>query len=326
MDNRGSRHEMLSKAGTKSFLKTIEAYLSAPDDYVRTFTVRINGRKRHLITYKADEKGAALRYFHNHFAKAMSLCYSSCSNSYAYKRGRGIHSCLEQHLQSNTFLKSDIHEYFNSIDYEKLLNIILEDSACKKRPMHVARLLKACFYNGHLPIGFISSPVLSDLYLHKLDKQFLGREDIIYTRYADDFIISGRDNIDVLEQVKNELAHALSEYGLSLNRKKTYCRTLKKPGDAIHLLGLNLVNDGPNPNRITVSDRYIRDTSKDICQFMNECHEMEAEDKERELAVLHGKIEFIRHSSRSSYKKLERMVSVKSGKKVDLLLLDDAES
>lgn len=54
---------------------------------------------------------------------------------------------------------------------------------------------------------------------------------------------------------------------------------------------------------------------------MNECHEMEAEDKERELAVLHGKIEFIRHSSRSSYTKLERMVSVKSGNKIDLFRL-----
>jgi len=57
-------------------------------------------------------------------------------------------------------------------------------------------------------------------------------------------------------------------YGLSLNNKKIYCRIIDKPGDAIHVLGLNLVNSAPAPNRITVSAKYIRETSKEICEYL----------------------------------------------------------
>lgn len=320
------------KKNRSNIIKTIEkissiaeAYISSPDDFVRTFTVQINGKKRHIITYKADEKGRALRRLHYNIAELIPLCYESMLNSFAYKKGMDILKCLEQHLESNTFLKTDIHEYFNSIQYEKLLGILFKDSVCKRNKSIVQLALKSCFYNGHMPIGFITSPVLSDLYLHKVDQQFLSNESIIYTRYADDFIISGKDNLNDLQAVKTQLADLLSDYGLSLNKKKTYYRILEQPGDAIHVLGLNLVHNDMEPNRITVSDRYIRDTSKDICGYLYNYKDMIPEEKEAELACLNGRIEFIRHSSPSSYRKLGKMVNIKYGKRIDLINLAGLE-
>ena len=319
MKTRKNKEELLKLDSIKPFLKTIEDYNNNPDDYVRFFTVQINGKKRNLVTYKADDKGIALRKYHRYFASVMKHCYKSCDDSFAYKEGIGVLQCLEQHMHSNTFLKSDIHEYFNSIDYEVLKKLVLEDNACRRRPKRISTLLKACFYEGHLPIGFITSPVLSDLYLHKIDKMFLEREGVIYTRYADDFIISGKDNIEELERVKMELANSLEEYGLELNRKKTYFRTLKRPGDAIHVLGVNLVNDETNQNRITISDKYIREVSKAVCSFINDYHELDKDELTKIKTNLKGRIEFIRHYSSSSYKKLERMIEVKSGNKLDRL-------
>lgn len=298
-------------------METARDYNANPDEYLQTYPVRINGKKRNIITYKDNEKGIALRQLHRNFAKEITLYYESADNSYAYKKGTGVLQCLEKHMQSNTFLKADIHEFFNSIEYEILYKQILDDNP-RKRKKRLETLLKACFYDGHLPIGFITSPVLSDLLLHKVDKQFLQREGVIYTRYADDFIISGRDNTHALEEVKLELKKALFKYGLSLNAKKTYYRLLRQPGDAIHLLGVNLVNNDPEHNRITISDRYIRQTSKDICRFLDGCTTMESEEKNRDRASLYGKVGFIRHFSSSSYKKLEKMISVKRGEKIDL--------
>lgn len=302
----------------KNYRGVAEAYCNNPDEYVRTFTVQINGKKRHIITYKADTNGAALRYFHTYVANLIPLCYESMPNSFAYKKGMGILPCLEQHLESNTFLKTDIHEFFNSINYEKLTDLLLEDSVCKRNKNLVKLVLRACFYNEHMPIGFVTSPVLSDLYLHKVDRHFLGKENIIYSRYADDFVISGNNNTGNLHIVKSELIDMLSEYGLSLNNKKTYYRIIDKPGDAIHVLGLNLVNSAPAPNRITVSDKYIRETSKEICEYLNESKCMTPEEKEYRRAGVNGKIEFIRYCSASSYKKLEKMVGVKYGEAVKL--------
>ena len=304
--------------GIRTHRRVAEMYIKNPDDYLRTFTVQINGKKRHIITYKPDKKGAALRHYHELFANLMGCCYESIPNSYAYKKGTGILPCIEQHCESNTFLKADIHEFFNSIQYEILSEEVLKDSICRKNKKLIKTALQACFYEGHLPIGFVTSPVLSDLYLHNLDKAFIGREDIIYTRYADDFIISGVDNLSSLEVVKSELEDALAEYGLELNNKKTYFRTLRHHGDAIHVLGVNIVNNAPEPNRITVSDRYIRETSKDICQLLENSKEMGVEEIEDKLTSIIGKIEFIRYFSMSSYNKLEKMVSIKHGKRIEL--------
>jgi len=319
----------MSRSGLLNLLKiysdTAEAYVSNPDDFVRTFTVQINGKKRHIITYKADKNGAALRYYHTYIAKLIPFCYESMPNSFAYKKGMDILSCLEQHLESDTFLKTDIHEFFNSIQYEKLIDLLLEDTVCRKNKSLVKLILQTCFYKEHMPIGFVTSPVLSDMYLHKVDSCFMGRETIIYSRYADDFIISGKNNVNDLQSIKKELIDMLSDYGLSLNNKKTYYRIIDKPGDAIHVLGLNLVNSAPGLNRITVSDKYIRETSKDVCEYLAESKDMTPEEKEYRLAGLTGKIEFIRHCSDSSYKKLEKMVGIKYGGKIDLSYLANLE-
>ena len=89
---------------------------------------------------------------------------------------------------------------------------------------------------------------------------------ICYTRYADDFIISttGVDGKEKLEQALEILRAEISNHKLELNKKKTYIRQLKTEGDAIHLLGLNMVKTSTRKNRITVSHRYIIETSKEI--------------------------------------------------------------
>ena len=312
--------EILSRAGLLEHLSGLqgvaEKYLADPEAYLKTFTVQFNGKKRHIITYKSDEKGAALRHVHTLIETLIPLCYKSMPNSFAYKKGAGILPCLEQHLASDTFLKTDIHEYFNSIKYDKLLELLNEDPTCKRNKTLLNSMISTCFFDGHLPIGFVTSPVLSDLYLHKLDDSFLERKDIVYTRYADDFVISTKNNLAALEEVESELRNNLQDYGLSLNKKKTYYRTLRKPGDAIHVLGLNLVNNAPENNRITVSDRYIRKTSKEICDYLNTGQNLSPEEKRFTLLSIIGKIEFIRHSSASSYKKLVKMVGIKYGEEV----------
>lgn len=298
-------------------MKTARDYIKNTDDYLRTFIVQINGKKRKIVTYNCNEKGRALKQLHRAFAKEVSICYETAVNSYAYKKGVGVINCLNQHMQSNTFLKTDIHEFFNTISFDPLYKLILEGNP-RKRKKRLETLLKACFYDGHLPIGFITSPVLSDLFLHKVDEKFLDRDGVIYTRYADDFIISGKDNISTLEQIKAELENTLHKYGLELNYKKTYYRTLRQPGDAIHLLGVNLVNNDPKSNRITISDKYLRQTSKDICKYLKDCSKMKPEEKNKTCASLYGKVGFIRYYSQSSYNKLEKMVCVKHGEILDL--------
>lgn len=292
-----------------------EDYVSNPEKYVRKFSVVINGKLRHLVTYNPNRDGQRLRSLHMAVTDYIKRKYNQANSSYAYTVGKNILNCVNEHIKAEAFLKTDIHRYFDSISYEKMLSRVFELKPSNNFKKYLKSIIKACFYDDKLPIGFVSSPVLSDLFLVDLDKKFEKKKNITYTRYADDFIISvnNLDSEPLLNQVKLELEADLSDLGLELNTKKTYIRRFKFNGDAIHVLGVNIVKDSPT-NRITISDRYIRETCRMISDYINSPQEM----KEINLPKVSGRIEFVRYCSKSSFQKLYKMTRVKCGIDCDL--------
>lgn len=210
--------------------------------------------------------------------------------------------------------------FFDTVDQDKLLESVLELPMAKADRKIMKTVISSCFYNGHMPIGFITSPVLSDIYLNSLDTAVSGIENVVYTRYADDIIVStsGKNAAAVLKDTKSIIEKMLGDSGLELNKKKTYIRELLIPGDAIHLLGLNMVKTDQEQNRITVSHRFIRDTCKELCDYIEkaDCHDNNT--RRSALLRVYGKIQFIADSSNDSFKKLRKMLKVKTGQDIDL--------
>ena len=293
-------------------MEAAKEYLEAPEEYVRFFDVRINGKLRHLVTYQANEKGRNLRFLHTDFAQFLSTKYRQASSSYAYAKKKNILNCVNRHLNGEMFLKTDIKSYFDSITYENMINRIKKLRIDKEDIDNVALIAKACFYQGRLPLGFCSSPVLSDLYLVSLDRKYQKDKAVTYTRYADDFILSasGQDARENLIACRIQMEKDLDLLDLQLNRKKTYIRHLKSTGDAIHVLGLNIVRTDSDTNRITVSDQYIRSTCMDLCEWI--CRP-ELDNDIEYFSRLFGRISFIRQCSSDSYKKLQKMTKIKCG-------------
>ena len=291
-----------------------ENYILAPDEYVRIHSVKINGKLRTLRAYKESPKGAALRALHEKISNLLSSCYIPAESSFAYKKGSDILSCIKRHKHVSTFLKSDIRAYFDSISYEKMLGKLKSLPVFQANENLLSVLFKSCFYDDKLPLGFCSSPILSDFYLTELDHKFERIPNIIYTRYADDFIISSQtDNAEtLLKQIREDLWDEIESYGLDLNEKKTYIRSLKNKGDSFHALGLNLVFVDKNQNRITVSDSYLRETCKQFAEYIDN------QSIEKEVVV--GKINFIRNASQDSYKKFRKLIKIKLGKELEELL------
>ncbi len=287
-------------------------YLLHPEDYVRTFDVTINGKLRHLKTYKADEKGWNLRRLHTAFSKYVSGRYVHARSSYAYVKKKGILDFVNRHLENDCFLKTDIHAYFDSIKEDDMVMRVRKLRMPGMDRDVIARLTRACFNEGTLPLGFTSSPVLSDLYLVSLDRKYQKNTDVTYTRYADDFLISasGPDALEKLSLFQTELREDLKALGLELNKKKTYYRQFLKPGDAIHVLGVNIVKTEGAKNRVTISDRYVRETSKALCAWLDKEPAVKTSE---ELSQICGKIGFIKYCSPDSFQKLEKMIRIKSG-------------
>ncbi len=289
------------------------AYLCEPDNYVRRFQVNINGKLRHLVTYMPTAEGRSLRELHTVFARYLQSRYKHARSSFAYTKGMNIKGCIECHLYGTVFLKTDIHSYFDSVTFENMMKRMKLLREPKDRMETLARITQACFYNDRLPLGFTSSPVLSDYYLAALDRQYQKMDGITYTRYADDYIVSakGPNATENLNLFLLRMGRDLAALGLELNRKKTYVRHLNKPGDAIHVLGVNIVRTDYDRNRVTVSDRYIRKVCRNLCDWIT-TENREKNDEETFLR-LNGQIAFIKNHSMGSYDKLRKMTRIKCG-------------
>src|SRR4029077_2762160 len=116
--------------------------------------------------------------------------------SHGFRRGRGCHSALSEVSETWTgtawFIESDISDCFGSFDHEIMLSILAE----KIHDNRFLRLIKQMLQAGYLedweyhdtlsgvPQGGVVSPVLSNIYMNKLD-EFVERELIPrYTRGA----------------------------------------------------------------------------------------------------------------------------------------------
>ena len=115
-------------------------------------------------------------------------------NSHGFRRGRGCHTALRDISNTWTgttwFIEGDVSDCFGSLDHEILLGI-LSDRIHDSRFLRLIRnMLKAGYledweYRETLsgcPQGGVVSPILSNIYLHKLD-EFVEQELIPqYTR------------------------------------------------------------------------------------------------------------------------------------------------
>ncbi len=122
-------------------------------------------------------------------------------HSHGFRPNRSCHTAMEQVL---TYLNSgcewvvdlDIEKYFDTVNHDKLISI-LRERVNDATTLHLIRsFLKAGVMEDGLvsptengvPQGGPLSPVLSNVYLDKLDKELEGR-GLAFVRYADDCII-----------------------------------------------------------------------------------------------------------------------------------------
>lgn len=297
-------------------LVLVRDYLKNPNKYIKEQIVTINGKKRILYAYQPNKDGDKLRELHKSIVLKLEPLYVSSDCSFAYKKGLNIVDCISKHLDSNAFMKCDIKNFFGSISYENFIKHLNKIVNLDKKSS-LDELLKTCFYQGKLPLGFCSSPLISDIYMTEIDKLFATKKNIIYTRYADDFIISTKlnDTEKLFKGIKSQLWDELEKLDLDLNNKKTrICKQLAIGGH-FHSLGLNIVRSENNKNKITISDKYLRETCKDLANYL------QLENKTySKWAEVNGKINFISSSSIDSYNKFEKLVLIKINKNLNDIL------
>ena len=298
--------------------KMLNDYKTHPELFCRSFIMRIHKKKKKMITYKDNHKGRELRKIHCNIKEVTEMLFESSKLSYAYKKDLSILKCLNEHSKSTLFYKLDISKFFDSISKSNLKNKYIElfnnmyknvFPSSKKDIFnkYLSRFLDACFYNNHVPIGYVASPILSDIYLNNIDRK-LEKKKAIITRYADDYLVSTFNlKRKSLDGIINQLTSLLKEEGLELNKEKILTREFKYNGDSIKFLGVNIVYDkANNVNKFTVSRKYIEETSKMLYEAI----------KNNNYVLFdkcQGRINYIKEVSKESYNKFIKIFTLRTG-------------
>jgi Reverse transcriptase (RNA-dependent DNA polymerase) len=148
--------------------------------------------------------------------------------SYYYHLRRGGHvAALRQHQKHTHFFKVDIADFFGSISRSRLARALkgyvahvearrLATASTVRRPDDDTRTM--------IPYGFVQSPLLASLVLHKsslgayLDTLHKDKR-LQVTVYVDDIIVSS-SQLERLQAVSSELRAKVAKAGFSLNLAK----------------------------------------------------------------------------------------------------------
>lgn len=225
----------------------------------------------------------------------------------AYVKEKSILWNAYEHRNSKYFLKLDFKNFFPSIKWSDLQPIVRKWHK-KNTPdwefSDNAQLLikNTCFYsNDSLPIGYPSSPVISNIVMHDIDKnitQLLSdREnfgEVIYTRYADDIVIStDRRHVctDILASIA-ELIGSSDSPKLLINKAKT--RMGSRAGGSALVTGLKICN-----NHIT-----IHKNQKNHIRLLLGLYKKGKLNKKEQLSLL-GHISYVQHVAPMFYTNLQ---------------------
>ena len=285
-------------------------------------TLVIKKKKRKIISYSNNHCGRELRHFHSMILSNFLWTLPSSNSSFAYKKDCNTLKCVKAHEGNWIFAKFDIHKYFESIKlfktkqkigkyvesaFFKHLNKINYYSSKSEMYDYLSQVLKPLFSNYRLPIGFVASPKISDFYLYDFDEEMRKCEGVIYTRYADDILLSSNDKLALSNAVEKMLM-LLTKEQLTINESKTRLSFLKNTNDSFKFLGINIVRRDNDVTEYTIGNKYLVETSKMICSYASKPRNKRNKD---DILKIAGRINYIKDISGKSYSKLMNMVSLK---------------
>ncbi|RRV47645.1 reverse transcriptase domain-containing protein [Pseudomonas sp. p106] len=168
---------------------------------------------------------------------------------YSYRKGVNVVNAVEKHANNKFFFQSDIENFFGNITKEIIKKTIL--SAIDQCPITdietwIERILDLVTVEGALPPGYPTSPAISNACLLSFDKRLLAwcnEHSLTYTRYADDIIVSGTNDIwmNSLSYKVTELLNEEFNNFIKLNPQKT---KIIRPGEKIKILGIAILPNG----------------------------------------------------------------------------------
>lgn len=207
------------------------------------------------ITNKVIKPNSKLKNMHK-FLNSFIFNYMEINEKvvFSYQKEKNVLGAVLQHKDNHYFFQTDIVNFFNAIqnaDVKQMLSSNIEESPIVDFKDYIDNILSLIMVDNSLPVGFATSPNISNSFLLNFDnpfQEFCQKNNLTYTRFSDDIIVSSKDKIIGIEGIITKLLNDLFGERIKINEKKT--RYIKK-GQKIRLLGLDVLPNGS----VTVNNR-----------------------------------------------------------------------
>ncbi len=169
--------------------------------------------------------------------------------SYGFRPKRAAHDALQVLIDEarrgrRWVVETDIASCFESIPHDGLMAAV-EERICDRRLLKLVRaMLRAGVMESGVvrhevtgtPQGGVMSPLLANVYLHRLDRAWETSGRGVLVRYADDLVVLCRSREEANEALAL-LRDLLGELGLELKAEKTRIVHLTVGGEGLEFLG-----------------------------------------------------------------------------------------
>jgi RNA-directed DNA polymerase len=171
-------------------------------------------------------------------------------------RPRNIYTNALMHQQGEWFLNIDLKDFFHSITLTHLRN--LYRCVFGFPPELTQTLIQLTAFQGRLPMGAPTSPILSNFVCLFLDDQFQQLANALnatYTRYADDITLSF--SAEPPAHLMREVQTIVLRHGFSIQPEKL---SLRQRCEQPEITGL-IIGEGPTPQ---LSKNWIKRLKEEI--------------------------------------------------------------
>lgn len=252
-------------------------------EYLEERYIKTKNKIRKIVTYKEGEN--PLRKKHEQIEKYLCERCKSSIFAKAYIQNSSISKNAKAHMYNDVFVFFDVKDFFPSINHNYLVAQLYKELK-KQADVSInscSKLVDICsVHDKGLPLGLVTSPILSNIYMKEFDNILYGKlkriglDNIIYTRYADDIVISYKcDGIreESVQQIKECVYLCLKKVHLKSNEKKERVFFIKKGGH-VRVTGINIICDENNFRTLTVGrkkkDRLFNDAVNYVLEKNND--------------------------------------------------------
>ena len=165
------------------------------------------------------------------------------TSAFAYVKGRCAVDAVRRHQKNESwwFAKLDFSNFFGSTTKEFVLKMLLQIYPfCQLSEVpdgrdELSKVIDIAFLDGVLPQGTPLSPLLTNIMMVPIDYALsngfrdLNGQNFVYTRYADDLLISSRRDFK-LREIEDYVANVLAEFEAPFHLKREKSRYGSRSG------------------------------------------------------------------------------------------------